>query len=68
VAWAEREREQGCAKWDGEASAGTGGAKKGAGVRGRATWPGAGKAELIGRSHGAARKRERARGGGGGGG
>jgi hypothetical protein len=60
----ERERERGCAKWDGGASAGAGGAQKGAGVRGRATWPGisacvrecvragprrgAGKAELTG--------------------
>jgi hypothetical protein len=51
-------------KWDEGASAGAGGAQKGAGVRGRATWPGisacvhkcacagprrdAGKAELIG--------------------
>jgi hypothetical protein len=62
-------------------SAGTGGALKGARVRGRAMWPGisacvrecaragprrgAGKAELIGRSHGAARERERAHGGNG---
>jgi hypothetical protein len=58
-------------KWNGGASAGAGGAQKGAGVRGRATWlgistcvrecvrvgprRGTGKAELIGRSHGAAR-------------
>jgi hypothetical protein len=40
AARAERERERVCAKWDGEASAGAGGAQKGAGVRGRATWPG----------------------------
>jgi hypothetical protein len=32
------EGERACAKWDREASAG--GAQKGAGVRGRATWPG----------------------------
>jgi hypothetical protein len=40
AAWAERERGQGCAKWDREASAGAGDAQKGAGVRGWATWPG----------------------------
>jgi hypothetical protein len=39
AAWAERERGRGYEKWDGKASAGAGGAKKGAGVRGRATWP-----------------------------
>jgi hypothetical protein len=64
-------------KWGRGASASAGGAQKGAGVRGRATWPGisacgrgctrAGprrgvrKAELIGRSHSAARERERER-------
>jgi hypothetical protein len=63
-------------KWDEGASAGAGGAQKGAGVRGRATWPGisacvhkcacagprrdAGKAELIGGSHGAVRGNRRA--------
>jgi hypothetical protein len=67
----ERERERGCAKWDGGASAGVGGAQKGDGVRGWATWSGisacvrecarasprrgAGKAELTGGSHCAAR-------------
>jgi hypothetical protein len=40
AAWAERERGRGCAKWDGEASAGASGSKKGAGVCGRATWSG----------------------------
>jgi hypothetical protein len=40
AAWAERERGRGCAKWDGGASAGAGGAQKGAGVRGQATWSG----------------------------
>jgi hypothetical protein len=38
--WTERERGQGCAKWDGGARAGAGGAHNGARVRGRATWPG----------------------------
>jgi hypothetical protein len=37
---AERAREQACVKWNGGASVGAGGAQKGAGVRGRATWPG----------------------------
>jgi hypothetical protein len=75
AAWAECERECGCAKWDGEASAG--GAQKGARVRGRATWSGistyvrecaragprwgAGKAELTGWSRSAVRERERVR-------
>jgi hypothetical protein len=74
-----RARERDCAKWDRGASAGVGGAQKGAGGRGRAMWTGimasvregacasprrgAMKAELIGGSHGAARERERARGG-----
>jgi hypothetical protein len=40
TARAEREREQASAKWDGGASASASGAQKGAGVRGRATWPG----------------------------
>jgi hypothetical protein len=76
--WAEHEREQACAKWNGEASVGAGGAQKGAGVRGRATWPGisecvcgcarvgprrgTGKAELTGQSHDAARGSGRAEG------
>jgi hypothetical protein len=76
--WAEHERERGCAKWDEGTSAGAGSAQKGVGLRGRATWPGIsacvrecerasprrgkGKAELTGRSHGAARERERTRG------
>jgi hypothetical protein len=71
-----RERERADAKWDGKASAGAGGAQKGARVRGRATWPGisacvlectcagpqrvAGKAELTGVPRRS--KRERARG------
>jgi hypothetical protein len=77
AAWAEHEREPGCAKWDGGASAGAGGAQKELGAwagdvakesgeraRVRARWStaGAGKAELIGRSHGAARERAGARG------
>jgi hypothetical protein len=37
---AERERERDGAKWDEGASAGAGGAQKGAGVHGRASWPG----------------------------
>jgi hypothetical protein len=73
LAWVERERERACTKWNGGASAGADGAKEGVGVRGRATWPrtsvcvrkcarvgprwGAGKAELTGRSHCAARGR-----------
>jgi hypothetical protein len=60
-------------KWDRGASASVGGAQKGAGVRGQATWPGisvcvragprwvAGKTDLTGRSHGAARGSGRAR-------
>jgi hypothetical protein len=40
AARAERARERTCVKWDGGASAGAGGAQKGAGVHGRATWPG----------------------------
>jgi hypothetical protein len=76
--WAEHEREQACAKWNGEASVGAGGAQKGAGVRGRATWPGisecvcgcarvgprrgTGKAELTGQSLDAARGSGRAEG------
>jgi hypothetical protein len=39
AARAEHERERACTKWDGGASAGAGGAQKGVGVRGRATWP-----------------------------
>jgi hypothetical protein len=66
-----RARERDCTNWDEGASAGAGGAQKGAGVRGRVTWPGistcvrecaragsrrvAGKAELTKGSHGAAR-------------
>jgi hypothetical protein len=38
AARAERERERACEKWDGGASAGVGGAQKGARVHGRATW------------------------------
>jgi hypothetical protein len=34
AAWEERERGRGCAKWDGGASAGVGGAQKGAGDMG----------------------------------
>jgi hypothetical protein len=73
MAWADRKRGQGYAKWDGGASAGAGGAQKGDGVRGWATWPGisacvrvcwstagAVKAELTGRSHGTARESGRA--------
>jgi hypothetical protein len=64
AARAERERERGCAKWDGGASASVGDAQKGARVHGLVTWPGisacvrecarvcpwwgAGKAELTG--------------------
>jgi hypothetical protein len=36
----EREREPGCAKWDGGLSAGVGGAQKGAGVCARVMGPG----------------------------
>jgi hypothetical protein len=77
AARAERERERDCVKWDGGVSVGAGGAQKGAGARGRASWlgisacvhecarvgprRGAGKAELTGRSHGAARERESGR-------
>jgi hypothetical protein len=76
AAWVERERERECAKWDEGASAGAGGAKKGAGVRGHATWLGiltcvrecarasprqdAEKAELTGGSHGAVKGNGRA--------
>jgi hypothetical protein len=68
VAWAERERGRGCAKWDEGASAGVGGAQKGARVRGRATWPEISvcvrecvreKAELTGGSHDVARGNRR---------
>jgi hypothetical protein len=38
--WAKRERERDCAKWDEGVSVGAGGAQKGAGVHGWATWPG----------------------------
>jgi hypothetical protein len=78
AAWAERERERACAKWNGGASVGAGSAKKEAGMHGRATWLGisacvrecvrvgtrwgAGKAELTGQSHGAARGSGRAEG------
>jgi hypothetical protein len=37
AAWAERERERACAKWNRGASEGEGGAQKGAWVHGRAT-------------------------------
>jgi hypothetical protein len=72
AAWVERERERGYAKWDGEVSAGAGGAQKELGAwagdmaedpgeraRLHARWStaGAGKAELIAQSHGAARER-----------
>jgi hypothetical protein len=40
AARAERERERGCAKWDGAVSAGASGAKKEVGARGQASWPG----------------------------
>jgi hypothetical protein len=77
AAWAERERERACAKWNGGASAGAGGAKKGAGcVGGRlgrgsrrvrecvrvGPRRGVGKEEVIGRSHDTARGSRRAKG------
>ena len=71
-----QERERDCVKWDEGVSAGAGGAQKGAGVRGRATWPGisarvrecacagprrvVGKAELTKGFHDAARGNGRA--------
>jgi hypothetical protein len=68
AARAERESGRACAKWDGGASAGAGGAQKGAGCVGRrrgrgsrracvhaSPWRVVGKAELTGRSHGTAR-------------
>jgi hypothetical protein len=77
AAWAEREREQACAKWNGGASAGAGDAQKGDRVRGgdvagdlgvrarvRARWSTAGHRE--GRADRAVpwrNERERARGG-----
>jgi hypothetical protein len=47
AARAERARERAYAKWDGEASVGAGGAQKGAGVQGRATWPGISACVLL---------------------